>query len=68
MINTITQPRILPPPLLVTTGLVAFPPNTFTTGDTNYFYLEFSDGIHDIEAPELDSPWWYKDHCSFYIE
>lgn len=47
---------------------VAFPPNTFSTGDTNYFYLEFSDGIHDIEAPELDSPWWYKDHCSFYIE
>lgn len=45
-----------------------FPPNTFNVGDTNYFYLEFSDGTHDVMAPEFDSPWWYKDHCSFYIE
>lgn len=47
---------------------ISFPPNTFTAGDTNYFYLEFSDGVHAIEAPESESPWWYKDHCSFYLE
>ena len=45
-----------------------FPPNTFNVGDTNYFYLEFTDGTHNVMAPEFDSPWWYKDHCSFYIE
>jgi hypothetical protein len=45
-----------------------FPPNTFNVGDTNYFYLEFTDGTHNVLAPEFDSPWWYKDHCSFYIE
>ena len=45
-----------------------FPPNTFNMGDTNYFYLEFTDGTHNVMAPEFDSPWWYKDHCSFYIE
>ena len=45
-----------------------FPPNTFSVGDTNYFYLEFTDGTHNVMAPEFDSPWWYKDHCSFYIE
>lgn len=47
---------------------VAFPPNTFTVGDTNYFYLRYSDGDNTVNSPELDSPWWYKDHCSFYIE
>ncbi len=45
-----------------------FLPNTFNVGDTNYFYLEFTDGTHNVMAPEFDSPWWYKDHCSFYIE
>ena len=47
---------------------VAFPPNTFTVGDTNYFYLRYSDGDNTVNSPELDSPWWYKDHCSFYIK
>ena len=47
---------------------VAFPPNTFTVGDTNYFYLRYSDGDNTVNSPEFDSPWWYKDHCSFYIK
>jgi len=47
---------------------ITFPPNTFTVGDTNYFYLRYSDGENTVNSPESDSPWWYKDHCSFYIE
>lgn len=46
---------------------IAFPPNTFSVGDTNYFYLRYSDGNNTVNSPDFDSPWWYKDHCSFYI-
>lgn len=46
---------------------MTFPPNTFTTGDTNYFYLEFSDGTNTISSPAPDAPWWYVGNRSFYL-
>lgn len=46
---------------------VSFPPNSFTAGDTNYFFLSYSDGQSLVQSPELEAPWWYKNHCSFYL-
>ena len=46
---------------------MVFPPNTFTVGDTNYFYLEFSDGTHLTKSPSATSPWWIIGNRSFYL-
>jgi len=46
---------------------LALPPNNFNPGDTAYFRVHFSDGNSSISSPEPTSPWWYIDHCSFYL-
>lgn len=46
---------------------VSFAPNTFDAGDTTYFRVQFSDDASTISSPDQESPWWYVDHCSFYL-
>ncbi len=46
---------------------LSFAPNTFNAGDTTYFRVQFSDGTSNVSSPDHESPWWYVDHCSFYL-
>lgn len=45
-----------------------FPPNTFNIGDTMYFQLSFSDGANFVQTPNTESPWWFVDNMSFYVD